>query len=121
MKSLLFVATAILLLAESISGFVTCPNIPIKSSTPRRNSAQCTQLYAAAKSTTKTSKTKAKKSKTSKAKSSADVPTMRKGDVVAALTAKTGMTKVDSEAALSAVLETIQEVSQFTCSSTAFE
>lgn len=39
-----------------------------------------------------------------------DVETVKKAAVVASIAEKTGMTKKDSEAALAAVLETIQEV-----------
>mmetsp|Transcript_21195 Transcript_21195/g.42446 ORF Transcript_21195/g.42446 Transcript_21195/m.42446 type:complete len:146 (-) Transcript_21195:363-800(-) len=45
----------------------------------------------------------------SKTKKKTEVETFRKPDFVASIAAKTGMTKVDSEAALSAVLSTITE------------
>jgi hypothetical protein len=41
----------------------------------------------------------------------AQVPVVRKGEIITILAAKTGMSKVDSEAALSAVLDVITEVS----------
>jgi hypothetical protein len=58
---------------------------------------------------------KASKSKvgdTKKAKEAeAQVPVIRKGEIISILAAKTGMSKGDSEAALSAVLDVISEVS----------
>jgi hypothetical protein len=55
---------------------------------------------------------KSKVSDTKKAKEAeAQVPVIRKGEIITILAAKTGMSKGDSETALSAVLDVISEVS----------
>lgn len=56
-------------------------------------------------------KKKAKKKKAVKAAAKEEVETFRKPEFVASIAEKTGMSKVDSEAALAAVLETITEAS----------
>lgn len=57
-------------------------------------------------------KTKAEVSSPKKTKEDeVSVPVVRKGDIVSILAAKTGMSKGDSEAALSAVLDVISQVS----------
>jgi len=115
----------------AVSGFVTCPNQAYRiksSSAPSRRSC----LYATTKDPKKTKTTKANTKKAPKAENEApkavklapkavklapkaekeapvEVPTLRKADVIASIAGKTGMTKVDSEAALAAVLDTIQE------------
>ena len=62
---------------------------------------------AAKKKSVKKKKTKTKKKSAAKA----EVETVRKAEFVSKVAEKTGMSKTDSEAALSAVLETITEVS----------
>ena len=78
-----------------------------------------TKLYAAksAKSSKSTksakskSKSKSKSSKASKAKAVEEKPvTVLKSEFISSLSAKTGLSKIDSQAALTAVLDIIQEV-----------
>lgn len=64
--------------------------------------ASTIKLQAAAKGA-------AKKTKKAAKKSSSDVETFKKGDFVSSIAEKTGFTKVESEAALTAVLETLAE------------
>jgi len=136
----LITSVLILASSMAVSGFVTCPNQAYRiksSSAPSRRSC----LYATTKDPKKTKTTKANTKKAPKAENEApkavklapkavklapkaeklapkaekeapvEVPTLRKADVIASIAGKTGMTKVDSEAALAAVLDTIQEVS----------
>jgi hypothetical protein len=72
-----------------------------------------TAIGAAAGGAAKKKRATKKKTKTKK-KSAAkvEVETVRKAEFVSKVAEKTGMTKIDSEAALAAVLETITEVSQ---------
>ena len=67
---------------------------------------------AAKKTTTKSKKKSTKKSTKKKVATKTEVETVRKAEFVSKIADKTGLTKADSEAALSAVLDTITEVSQ---------
>ena len=76
---------------------------------------QKSSLYAAAagksKSSSASSKSSKKKSEPTKgAAPVVEVVTVRKGEIVSAIAEKTGMTKTDSETALSAILDVISEV-----------
>ena len=68
-----------------------------------------TAIGAAAKTSTKSKKKK--RSTKKKAATKTEVETVRKAEFVSKIADKTGLTKADSEAALSAVLDTITEVS----------
>lgn len=88
----------------SVSDGATPPPRVRGVSTTRSN----TCLYAAAPK--KKKKAATKKSSSSSSKTDASVETFKKPEFVSSIQAKTGLSKVDSEAALNAVLDTISEV-----------
>jgi hypothetical protein len=102
MKSLLLLFVLALVTVSS-SAFVK--GVP-------RSSRQPTLLQAVKKGTKKASKKADKVVVVEKAPvvKKPPAPTIRKPEFLASLVEKTGLTKKDSEAVLSAVLETIQEV-----------
>jgi predicted Zn-dependent protease len=77
-------------------------------------SPRTTCLFAAASSPKKAAAKKSKKAKSAAAdkKEKEEVETFRKPDFISSIQEKTGLSKVDSEAALQAVMETITEVRQ---------
>ena len=87
--------------------FTSSPNV---GRTALISSRKATAIRAAA-SDGAPKKKKAKKKKAVKAVVKEEVETFRKPEFVASIAEKTGMSKVDSEAALAAVLETITEAS----------
>jgi predicted lipid-binding transport protein (Tim44 family) len=99
MKSLLLVLV-LALSAASSSAFVK--GVP-------RVSRQETCVYAEKKASKKAAKKTTTKAEPKPKKPPA--PTVRKPEFLASIAEKTGMSKKDSDAALTAVLETIQEVS----------
>jgi hypothetical protein len=101
MKSLLLILV-LALSAASSSAFV--------KGVPRVSLRQETCIYAEKKAAKKA----AKKTTTTKAEpkpKKPPAPTIRKPEFLASIAEKTGMSKKDSDAALTAVLETIEEVS----------
>ena len=74
------------------------------SSTTRARPASSTELNAVAKKKKKAAKKKAAKK--------SDVETLRKADMVAEIAERMGSTKSDADAALTAVMDTISDVSR---------
>lgn len=110
MKS--FFLTALFLATANAFTFSTRlqPSVPYQLGNEYETSS--VRLFAATKKAA-TKKTTTKKATTKKAAAKKDdaVETFRKAEFVAAVAEKTGLSKKDSEAALSAVFETITEVS----------
>lgn len=96
------------LLFGCTDAFTSSPSIGQR--TALISSRKATAIRAAAADEAPKKKT-AKKKKAVKAAAKEEVETFRKPEFVASIAEKTGMSKVDSEAALAAVLETITEAS----------
>ena len=96
------------LLFGCTDSFTSSPSIGQR--TALISSRKATAIRAAAADEAPKKKT-AKKKKAVKAAAKEEVETFRKPEFVASIAEKTGMSKVDSEAALAAVLETITEAS----------
>ena len=94
-----------------VLALVTIPSSAFVKGVPR-TSREPTILKAVKKGTKKASKKVDKVVVAEKAPvvKKAPAPTIRKPEFLASLVQKTGLTKKDSEAVLTAVLETIQEV-----------
>jgi predicted lipid-binding transport protein (Tim44 family) len=95
-----FLFFTLLLSITLASAFTSSIHRPLKGSSSGRTTP--TQLHAAKKAATKSK---------SKAKEEEEVVNFKKAEFVAAVAEKTGMTKGDSEKALSAVLNVIASVS----------
>lgn len=96
------------LLFGCTDAFTSSPSIGQR--TALISSRKATAIRAAAADGAPKKKT-AKKKKAVNAAAKEEVETFRKPEFVASIAEKTGMSKVDSEAALAAVLETITEAS----------
>ena len=116
MRSFIIISTLLSILSATCAFSATFSSRPKKSKPSliggrRKHSASSTLLKAAAAGAPK----KATKKKATKKAADSDVEeevvTFRKPEFVSRIAEKTGMSKSDSEAALSAVLETITEVS----------
>lgn len=104
-----FILSLLLLVSLSLtSGFSPCSANNrvrgVSSNTSNGGARLDTCLHAAAP------KKKAAKKKTTKKAAKDSVETFKKSDFVSAVKDKTGLSKVDAEAALNAVLDTISEV-----------
>ena len=113
------VFAAILLLIASFVHVNSFTCIKSTASFTACSRPQKTSLYAAAAGKSKSKSKSSKKKAAPKAAEAAaavaapkaeDVVTVRKAEVISAIAEKTGMTKVDSEVALSAVLDIISQV-----------
>ena len=104
------------LLLLFVLALVTVPSSAFVKGVPR-SSRQPTLLQVVKKGTKKASKKADKVVVVEKAPvvKKPPAPTIRKPEFLASLVEKTGLTKKDSEAVLSAVLETIQEVRYRNC------
>ena len=98
----LLLLVVLLLANNSASAFKG--NVPVTRSRPAQIGPSSTRLYAAKK---------AKKAAKKAASKKAPVETFKKSEFISSVAEKTGMSKVDSEAALTAVLDTITEVSGY--------
>lgn len=97
------------LLFGCTDAFTSSPSIGQR--TALISSRKATAIRAAAADGAPKKKKAKKKKKAVKAAAKEEVETFRKPEFVASIAEKTGMSKVDSEAALAAVLETITEAS----------
>jgi hypothetical protein len=96
----------LVLLVCTTEAFVSSSRVRgvVATSTPRR-----TCLFAAAPKKT-AAKAKSTKKKSATKKKEEQVESFRKADFISSIKEKTGLSKIDSEAALQAVMETITEV-----------